>query len=166
MQRHLSRCWLDGDDDLSVAQNIGERGETTRLLNAVIVDFAAYQGVKDGQHMPPVLEHARENISQLRFALRFAVPLGQYRGRYFDVLAQLFRRMPPQKQSVEKCRFSLRIFEIHGDFGWDEGGQSRHRKSAVYPKTFPRQVGPGLPCTPLVNPGRPVFEQASNLGLS
>ena len=135
-------------------------------MNPVIVDFAAYQGVKDGQYVPPVLEHARENIAQLRFALRFAVPLGQYRGRSFDVLTQLFRGMPPQEQSVEKRRFSLRIFEIHSDFGWDEGGQSRHGKNAVYPKTFPRQVGPGFQCSPLVNPGRPISDQVSNLGLS
>ena len=73
------------------------------LLDAMVLYFGANQGVEDGEDVPAVFEHARENITKLRFALGFAMPLGQNSGRNLDVLAQFVRGMPPQEQSVEKC---------------------------------------------------------------
>ena len=87
------------------------------LLDEMVLYFGADQGVEDGEDVPAVFEHARENITKLGFALGFAMPLGQNSGRNLDVLAQFVRGMPAQEQSVEKCRFPLRILQIHSDFG-------------------------------------------------
>src|SRR5246127_254611 len=121
------------------------------LLDAMVLYFGADQGVEDGEDVPAVFEHARENIPKLGFALGFAMPLGQNSGRNLDVLAQFVRGMPAQEQSVEKCRFPLRILQIHSDFGRQVGGHGRHRKNAVYRKSFPRQVELGSRCFWLVN---------------
>src|SRR6202008_2853669 len=66
-------------------------------------------------------------------------------------LAQFVRGMPTQEQSVEKRRFPLRILQIHSDFGRQKCGHGRHRKNAVYRKSFPRQVELGSWCLLLVN---------------
>ena len=117
----------------------------------MVLDLGADERVKDGEDMAAVFEHARENVAQLGFTLGFAVPLGKNRGGNLDVLAEFFRGMPAQEQAVEKCRFPLRILQIHSDFGRQVGSHRRHRKNAVYRKTFPRQVELGFLCFRLVN---------------
>ena len=121
------------------------------LLDAMVLYFGANQRVEDGEDVPAVFEHARENITKLGFALGFAMPLGQNSGRNLDILAQFVRGMPPQEQSVEKCRFPLRILQIHSDFGRQISRYGRHRENAVYRKSFPRQVELGPRCVRLVN---------------
>ena len=121
----------------------------------MVLYFGADQGVENSEDVPPVFEHPGENIAQLGFAFGFAMPFGQDRGRNLDVLAQFVRGMPTQEQTVEKCRFPLRILQIHSDFGRQVRGHGRHRKNAVYRKSFPRQVELGSWCFELVNiPGR------------
>jgi len=122
----------------------------------MVLDFGTDEGVKDGEDVPAVFEHARENIAQLGFALGFAMPFCKYGGRNFNVLPQFIRGMSAQEQSVEKRRFPLRILQIHSDFGRQVRGHGRHRKNAVYRKSSPRQVELRFPCFRLVNiPARP-----------
>ena len=90
--------------------------------------------------MPPVFDHSRKNIAQLRLALRFAMPFRKHRRRHFNILTQPFRRMSAQKQPVKKRRFLLRIFQIRGRNRRNELDARRHGESAVYRKSFPRQV--------------------------
>jgi len=121
----------------------------------MVLHFGTDKSVKDGEDMPAVFEHARENVTKLGFALGFAVPLGEDRWRNLNILPQFRRRMPPEEQAVEKRRFPLWILQIHSDFGRQVGSHRRHRKNAVYRKSFPRQVELGSRCLRLVNiPGR------------
>src|SRR5260370_7189916 len=86
------------------------------LLDAMVLYFGPNQRVEDGEDVPAVFEHARENITKLGFALGFAMPLGQNSGRNLDGLAQFVRGMPPQQHSLEKSRSPLPILQIHSDF--------------------------------------------------
>ena len=110
------------------------RSRDRTLLNALLLAVPANERVEDGEDMAPVFKHAGKNVAQPRLALGFAVPLGKNRGRDLDVLAQFVRGMPPQEQTVEKCRLALRILQIHSNFGRQVRGHGRHRKSAVYRK--------------------------------
>src|SRR5258707_6826292 len=121
------------------------------LLDAMVLYFGPNQGVEDGEDVPAVFEHEGKNITKLRFELGLAMPLRQNGRRNLDVLAQFVRGMPPQEQSVEKCRFPLRILQIHSDFGRQISRYGRHRKNAVYRKSFPRHVELGPRCVRLVN---------------
>jgi hypothetical protein len=47
----------------------------------VALHIGADQGVKDGEDVAAVFEHAGENIAQLGFALGFAMPFGKYGAR-------------------------------------------------------------------------------------
>src|SRR5207302_8467024 len=57
-----------------------QRGNNTKttLLNPLI-SFRLNQQIKNRQHMPPVFDHSRKNIAQLRLAFRFAMPFRQHR---------------------------------------------------------------------------------------
>jgi hypothetical protein len=129
----------------------GISDRVARSLEAVVLHFRADEGIKDGQDVPAIFEHAGENVSELWLALGLSMPFGKNCRRNLNVLAQLLRGMPSQEQTVEKCRFPLRILEIHSDFGRQVGGHGRHRKNAVYRKSFPRQVELGSRCFWLVN---------------
>src|SRR5579862_4657845 len=48
-----------------------EIGKKRGLLDAVVLNFGNYQGIEDGQHVAPVLQHAGKNAAELRLALRF-----------------------------------------------------------------------------------------------
>jgi len=80
------------------------------------LDFRADQRIEDSQDVPPVFEHAEENVAQLGFAFGLAMPFGKDGWRNFYVLAKLVRGMPPKEQPVEKRRFPLRILQVHSDF--------------------------------------------------
>src|SRR6266478_7279649 len=90
--------------------------------------------------MTPVINHAREDGAKLRVAFCLAVPLGEHRCAYFDVLPQLVRGMAAQEETIEKCRFPLRKVEIMHDFGGNELWHRGHGENAVYRKTGRRQV--------------------------
>ncbi len=63
------------------------------LLNALGLAIRTHQGVKNGQHVAPIIHHARKNITELRVVLRFAVPFGEDRRGDLDVPSQLVRRI-------------------------------------------------------------------------
>src|SRR5712692_2767434 len=88
----------------------------------------------------------REDVTQLRVALRFTVPFGQDCGRNFDIPAQLLRGMAAQEQAVEKSGFPLRKVKIVDDFDGSELWHRGHGENAVYSKTCRRQVGLTVSC--------------------
>jgi len=47
------------------------------LLNPMVMYVRTYQSVKDRQYVPAVFHHAREDIAQLRLALRLFVPFSE-----------------------------------------------------------------------------------------
>ena len=110
--------------------------ERLALLKAVILEFAADQGVEDGKNMAAVFKHARENVAKLGLTLCVAMPPGENGGWNFNVLTQFFRGMPAQEQTVEKCRFPLRILQIHSDFGRQVSSHRRHWKTQFTEKRF------------------------------
>jgi len=63
------------------------------LLNALFLGVPANQGVEDREDMPPVFDHAVENVAQLGVALGVAMPLQQDGLGDLDVPAKLLRRM-------------------------------------------------------------------------
>ena len=77
------------------------------LLNALFLGVPANQRIEDGQDMPPVFDHAVEDVAEFRVALGVSVPLDHDGLWYFDVAAQLVGRMAAQEQTIEKRRFPL-----------------------------------------------------------
>ena len=118
-----------------------QESKNGRLLNALRLAVGSDQGIKNSQHVAPVIHHALENIFQLRIALGFAMPFGKNRAGHFNVAPQLVRGMAAQKQAVEKGGLALRILEILQRVGGNELWQRGPKENAVYRKAFPRQVG-------------------------
>ena len=113
--------------------------------------FRTNQGVKNGQHMPSIFDHAGEYVAEVRLAFRVFMPLGEDRSGNFDVATQLFRGVTTQEQAVEKRRLALRKFQIRGQLHRHYWSDRPHCEKAVYPKLFPRQVGPPSFCRVPVN---------------
>src|SRR5581483_6922017 len=113
-----------------------------KLLHALLDAFRSHERIEDGQHVPPVLHDSRENILQLRLALRFPVPLGEHRWRHFDVPAQLLGGVAAQEESIEKRRFPLRKVKIARGICGNELYRGGHGESAVYRTASTRQVVP------------------------
>jgi hypothetical protein len=105
------------------------------LLNSLLLSVPADQRVEDRQDVAPVFDEPEENIPQLRFALGLAVPFGQDRGRNFNVAPELFRRVAPQKETVEKCRLALRKVEVVGHFDGNELCARGHKEKCSLPKS-------------------------------
>jgi hypothetical protein len=57
------------------------------LLDALLLAVPTHERVKDSEDVAAVFDHAGEDVAQLRLALCFAMPLGEDRGRDFDVAA-------------------------------------------------------------------------------
>jgi hypothetical protein len=111
------------------------------LLNALLLGVPPNQGIEDGEDVPPVFDHAVEDVAELGVALGVAVPLDHDGLGHFDIAAQLLGRMAAQEQTIEKRRFPLGKREVGGDFGrYDELGDRGHEKNAVYRNASPRQV--------------------------
>ena len=124
------------------------------LLNALLLSIPTNERIEDGQDMPPVFQHARKDVAQARLALCFAMPLGEYRGRHFDVTTELLRGMSTKEEAVEKSGFPLGKIEVQRDFRGNELLRHRsHGEKAVYRKASRRQVVPGLGCYVADNPG-------------
>ena len=124
------------------------------LLNALLLSIPTNERIEDGQDMPPVFQHARKNVAQARLALCFAMPLGEDRGRHFDVTTELLRGMSTKEKAVEKSGFPLGKIEVQRDFRGNELLRHRsHGEKAVYRKASRRQVVPGLGCYVAGNPG-------------
>jgi hypothetical protein len=94
----------------------------------------AYKGIKDCEDVSTVLNHAMENIAELRFAFGFAVPLEKNGLRNFDIPTQLIGGMATQKETVEKSRLALREGEVVDDFGGNELWHRGHREKGSLPK--------------------------------
>src|SRR5208282_5908458 len=107
-----------------------------RLLHAVVVNVGANQRIEDRQDVPAVLQHAREDVAQLRLAFRFFVPFGENQSRHFDVLTELFRGMAAQKEAVEESGFALREVKVVNDFRGNDLWQGSHREKCSLPKKF------------------------------
>jgi len=130
------------------------RSRDRTLLNALLLAVPANQRVKDGEDMAPVFQHAGKNVAQPRLALGFAVPLGEDRGRHFDVATELFRGMATKEKAIEKSGFSLGKIEVQRDVRGNELLWHRgHGEKAVYRKASRRQVVPRLGCYLAGNPG-------------
>jgi len=121
-------------------------------LDALQLAVPPNQRVKDSKDMAAVFDHAGKDVTKLRLALRFAMPLGEDCGRHFDVAAQLLGGMAAQKEAVEKSGFALRKIEVQGDFGGNELCHRGHGERAVYRKASRRQVVPELGCCVAGNP--------------
>ena len=122
------------------------------LLNALLLAIPTNERIEDGQDMPPVFQHARKNVAQARLALCFAMPLGEDRGRHFDISAQLLSGMTTKEEAVEKRSFALWKIEVQRDFGGNELCHRGHGEKAVYRKASRRQVVPGPGCYVADNP--------------
>ena len=129
-------------------------------MNALRLAVGSDQRVEDRQHVAPVIQHALENIFQLRIALGFAVPFGEDRAGHLDIAPQLVGRMAAQEQAIEKCGLALGILEILQRIDGNELWHRGHKENAVYPKVFPRQVGlmfsdAFAPTLPFLRPFKP-----------
>jgi len=91
-------------------------GVNQKLLDALFLGVPSYEGVKDGEDVTAVFDHAVEDVAKFRVALGVAVPLQQNGGRHLDIAAQLLWGMTSQKQAIEESRFPLRKREVCGDF--------------------------------------------------
>jgi hypothetical protein len=111
------------------------------LLHALFLGVPPDQGIEDGEDVAPVFDHAVENISQFRVALGVAVPLQQYRGRHFDIAAELLGRMAPQEQAIEKRRFPLGKGEVCGDFHRNDLCDRGHKEKCSLPKSASASSG-------------------------
>jgi hypothetical protein len=105
-----------------------ERG----LLDALDLPVPANKGVEYGKNVTPVFHHAEENIAKLRLALRFTMPLRKHGRRHFNIAAQLFRGVAPQKKAIEKSGFPLRDFEVERDFRRNELGRGGHNRKMQF----------------------------------
>lgn len=119
---------------------------TRSLLQVGVPPIGTDQRIKNCQNVPAILDHAREDVAEMRFALRVLVPLGENRRRNRNVAAEFFRGMPTQEQTVKESRFALRKCEIRNHFGRKHWCNRRHSENAVYPKLCPRQVGHRFQC--------------------
>jgi hypothetical protein len=106
-----------------------------RLLDALGLAVRTYESIEEGEHMAPVIDDARENITELRVAFRLAVPFGQDCGWNFDVSPQLFRGITAQEEAIEKGRLTLWEVKIVYDFGGNELWHRGHRERCSLPKT-------------------------------
>src|ERR1700682_1214498 len=104
--------------------------------------------------MAAVFHHAEEDVAQFGFALGIAMPFCKHCWRHLNIAPQLFCRMTAQKEPVEKCSLTLRIFEIQRDFRGNELCHRGHGERAVYRKASPRQVVPRLSCRVQVKASR------------
>src|ERR1700756_5442560 len=82
-----------------------------RLRPAVPTD----ERIENREDVAAIFDHAGENVAQFGFTLRIAMPLGQHRGRHFNIAAELLSGMSAQKESVEKCGLALRKFKFRSD---------------------------------------------------
>lgn len=112
-----------------------------QLLNSLDLTVRAHEGVKDGQDVTTVVNHAGKDVAELRIVLGLAVPLGEDHAGDFDVAPQLVGRMAAKEKPIEKGRFALREVQILEDFDGNGLWHGGHEKNAVYRKAFPRQVG-------------------------
>src|SRR5579864_5054539 len=76
------------------------------------VRLEANQGVENRQDVTPVFHHPLQNLAQTWFALGLPVPASQNVWRHFDIAAEFFGGMAPQKEAVEEGCLSLRILEL------------------------------------------------------
>jgi len=79
-----------------------------RLLRGVVAD----EVFEDGQHVPAIIHDSFEQPTEVRLALRFAVPLGEDGRRDFDIAPQLLSGVAPQEKAIEKRSFPLRKLEL------------------------------------------------------
>ena len=129
------------------------KDSSVSLLNALLLPIPTNERIEDGEDMTAVFKHARKNVAQARLALCFAMPLGEYRGRHFNVTTELFRGMATKEEAVEKSGFPLGKIEVQRDFRGNELLWHRgHDEKAVYRKASRRQVVPGLGCYVADNP--------------
>jgi len=106
------------------------------LLNALGLAIRTHQGVKNGQHVAPIIHHARKNISELRVMLGFAVPFGEDRRGDLDVPSQLVRRITAQEEAIEKRGFPLREVEIVHEIGESDLWRRSHKEKCSLPKNL------------------------------
>jgi hypothetical protein len=121
-------------------------------LNALLLAVPADERIEDREDVAAVFNHARENVAEFRLALGFAMPLGEDRGRHFNISAQLLGGMAAKEEAVEKGGFALRKIEVQRDFGGNELCHRGHGERAVYRKASRRQVVPGPGCYVAGNP--------------
>ena len=106
------------------------------LLNALGLAIRTHQGIKNGQHVAPIIHHARKNITELRVVLRFAVPFGEDRRGDLDVPSQLIRRITAQEEAIEKRGFPLWEVEIVHEIGESDLWRRSHKEKCSLPKNF------------------------------
>ena len=133
---------------------MGRRVTRPTLLDALLLAIPTNQGVKDGQDMPAIFNHAGKNVAQPRLAFRFPVPLSENRRGHLNVAAELFRGVAAEEQTVEKGSFALGKIEIQRKFRGNELCHCGHGEKAVYRKASRRQVVPRLGCCVAGNPDR------------
>ena len=109
--------------------------KSKKLLNALRLAVGAHQGIEDGEHVPPIIHHARENVFELRVAFGFAMPLGEHGAGNFDVAPQLIRGMATQEKTVEKSGFALRILEVVESISRNELWHRGHKEKGSLPKS-------------------------------
>jgi hypothetical protein len=116
-------------------------GVNQKLLDALFLGVPSYEGVKDGEDVTAVFDHAVEDVAKFRVALGVAVPLQQNGGRHLDIAAQLLWGMTSQKQAIEESRFPLRKREVCGDFYRNDLGYRGHKEKCSLPKSVSASSG-------------------------
>ena len=106
------------------------------LLNALGLAIRTDQGIKNGQHVAPIIHHARKNITELRVMLRFAVPFGEDRRGDLDVPSQLIRRITAQEEAIEKRGFPLREVEVVHEIRESDLWRRSHKEKCSLPKNL------------------------------
>src|SRR5215469_15107050 len=123
------------------------------LLNVGVQVVGADEGIKNGEDMPAIFDHAGKDVSEVRFAFGVLVPLGEHCGRNLDITAQLFRGMSAEEQTVKEGSFALRKRKIRKHVGRQNGSDTGHSKNAVYSKLLRRQVERRYQCREPVKTG-------------
>jgi hypothetical protein len=111
------------------------------------------EGIEDGENVTTIFDHAREYVTELRFAFGVLVPLGENRRRNLNVAAEFFRGMSAEEQPVKESSLALRESKIRYDISRQNGSNSGHSKNAVYSKSLRRQVEHRFQCRQPVKAG-------------
>jgi hypothetical protein len=76
-------------------------------LDSLGLAVRADQGVKNGENVAAVIDHAGEDVAEMGVALGFPVPFGEDGAGHFNVAPQLIRGVAAKEKPIEKGRFAL-----------------------------------------------------------
>ncbi len=111
------------------------------LLDADGAGFEADQGIKDGQDVAAVFNHAVETMAEAGLAFGLAVPFGQDMGGDFNIAPEFSGGVAAEEKAIKECGFALGVLQFPQGFVGD-GGSVQHRKRQ-FTESQPKVKGAG-----------------------